>query len=255
MNDQKAKKIPWGWIILFAIVVLYFFASYMREQKAGQSAEAHSQAFPSLQEALTPEAKKAASQKHTEGLSYGTPNNAKPPIAIEDLPTHPVPSKDKLLKEPVTYGTPKAMIAPINSGDLSPHESVPSVTPSSSATEKPGASEEGGSVSQQEAEKTSAENQSNPSWVSLSSWTVEVGTFSENQHPQQLIEQLREKHLPAYKMQQTLASGEIVTHVYVGPVLQRQQAEQLRQQIQNQMALKGHVVAYTPILQDPSQVG
>lgn len=251
MTDKKVKKIPWGWIILFVIVVLYFFASYMREHRAVEGPPAvasHSQIPSSLQEALTPEAKKAASQEHSQGLSYEPSDPHVPPVAIEDLPAESLPPEDKQLKAPPTHTGAQAVISPIDekSTPVDPHSlsKEPAIVPQQKSIP------EGGGAAPKKDRQPLSDNRS----VALPGWTVQVAAFNEVESAQRLVRQLRQKHLPAYEVQQSLASGQSVIRVYVGPVLQRQQAEQLRHTVQQQAMVKGMVVTYEPVLQAPLQV-
>lgn len=259
MTDKRSKKLPWGWIILFVIVVIYFFASYMREHTTiqGSSATGIHWNVPSLEDALTPEAKKAASQDHTQGLSYG-PGTDAPPLSIEDLPAVSPPPEDKQLKKPPTHTGAHAIISPIEgvSSQSKDHSlpGDPAIGSEPQVKSIPEGEEARKKKAQSLRDKGSSEREAEASWVALMGWTVQVAVFKEAESAQRLVKQLREKHLPAYEVQQFLVSDQAFIHVYVGPVLQHQQAEQLRYAVQQQVNLKGTVIPYESVMQAPTQV-
>ena len=179
MIDKRRKRMPWGWLILFLIVVLYFFASYLRGPSDASLATVPQPPIPpSLESAVPP-----------------------PPLA---------PSQTALPKEKKAH-TKGAQ--PLREAMLRQDQ-----------------------------------------WAALQGWTVQVAAVNDAQSAQRLVEQLRQNHLPAYKKQQSLPSGQPLIRVYVGPVLHRHGAEQLRYTVEQAVALKGLVVAYEPVLQAASQV-
>jgi len=75
-------------------------------------------------------------------------------------------------------------------------------------------------------------------------WTVQLGTFSNVNHANELIDQLRKKGFDAYTRPVLDAKGNRLLRVYVGPEIQKEKALQLRDKLQAAVHLKGVVRKY-----------
>jgi len=74
-------------------------------------------------------------------------------------------------------------------------------------------------------------------------WVVQLGTFREKRHADQLIKELREKGFDAYARPFDLR-GEHLTRVYVGPEIRLNSANQLRKKLRRIFHLNGVVRKY-----------
>ena len=68
-------------------------------------------------------------------------------------------------------------------------------------------------------------------------WVVQVGSFGQKENAEKLKEELRAKNLDAYTRKIDTPSGKAV-RVFVGPKLDKQRAEEIKQQIDKQFKLK-----------------
>lgn len=74
-------------------------------------------------------------------------------------------------------------------------------------------------------------------------WTIQVATFSDNQHAQAFLHQLREKNLSAY-VRSVSQQGRPFLRVYVGPQISREKTDALLQQLKSQYGLSGLITKY-----------
>lgn len=76
-----------------------------------------------------------------------------------------------------------------------------------------------------------------------SGWVVQVGSFTKKTNAVTLRDQLRKMQMPSFVAKGQSKKGPVY-RVRVGPVLKRQQAEQLQQKILEETKLKGYVTNY-----------
>ena len=74
-------------------------------------------------------------------------------------------------------------------------------------------------------------------------WTVQLGSFANDENAKRLIEKLREAGFPAYLERRVEGAG-TAFKVRVGPEIRREDAEKLRANLENKFALKGMLLRY-----------
>jgi DedD protein len=74
-------------------------------------------------------------------------------------------------------------------------------------------------------------------------WSVQLGSFSNDDNARRLIEKLRDEGFPAY-LERRLEQDGSVFKVRVGPEIRREDAERLRARLEQKFALKGIVLRY-----------
>ncbi len=79
--------------------------------------------------------------------------------------------------------------------------------------------------------------------IGLSSWVIQVGSFSTQEAADQLIRKLRAKQFTAF-LEQASVRGKDVFRVRVGPELDRKRADQTLARMRKEMDIKGLVVQY-----------
>lgn len=78
------------------------------------------------------------------------------------------------------------------------------------------------------------------------SWLVQVGSFSSNDNANALVKKLESNHLKAFARPATLGNGKVLYRVYVGPWLEKNQAEQRLGKIRTITKLNPIVIAWDP---------
>ncbi|MEX2132253.1 MAG: SPOR domain-containing protein [Pseudohongiellaceae bacterium] len=74
-------------------------------------------------------------------------------------------------------------------------------------------------------------------------WSVRLASFSEMRNAESLLQRLLTSNYKAYTREVTTEQG-VMTAVYVGPQLEREKIEELRQQLQGEFQLSGMVVRF-----------
>jgi DedD protein len=74
-------------------------------------------------------------------------------------------------------------------------------------------------------------------------WSVRLGSFSDSSNARNLTQRLITDGYRAYSREITSSQG-VLTAVYVGPQVERDKAEQLKQQLQDEFQLSGIVVKF-----------
>ena len=74
-------------------------------------------------------------------------------------------------------------------------------------------------------------------------WTVQLGSFADDENAKRLIAKLRDAGFPAYLERQVEDAG-TAFKVRVGPEIRREDAEKLRANLENKFALKGMLLRY-----------
>lgn len=77
-------------------------------------------------------------------------------------------------------------------------------------------------------------------------WSLQFGTFSNQNNVQRLLNRLRNKNYSAYQIKSN-NNNKIYYRVYVGPQLKKVRLQQQAQQIQTSMGLKGTIVSFKAI--------
>ncbi len=82
-----------------------------------------------------------------------------------------------------------------------------------------------------------------PAASQAEAWTIQIGSFSDKNNALQLVKKLRNKGFAAYSNE--VKTGAVsMTRVFVGPELQREKAETILNQLQQQFGLKGVIAKY-----------
>jgi DedD protein len=74
-------------------------------------------------------------------------------------------------------------------------------------------------------------------------WTIQLGSFANDENAKRLIDKLREAGFPAYLERQVDPAG-TAFKVRVGPEIRREDAEKLRVNLEKKFALKGMLLRY-----------
>lgn len=82
--------------------------------------------------------------------------------------------------------------------------------------------------------------------VPAQAWVVQLGSFSQKHSADELVAQLRTYGFVSYTYQTTV-NNQSVIRVYAGPEVQKAQAQQLLQNIQNKIGIKGQLVPFDPM--------
>ncbi|MGR8921553.1 MAG: SPOR domain-containing protein, partial [Gammaproteobacteria bacterium] len=77
----------------------------------------------------------------------------------------------------------------------------------------------------------------------VDAWTVQLGSFSDDANARRLIDKLRKAGHPAY-LERRVDGEKTVFKVRVGPQIRREEAEQVRDRLEQEFALKGMLVRY-----------
>jgi DedD protein len=79
-------------------------------------------------------------------------------------------------------------------------------------------------------------------------YVLQLGSFTDLSHAQALQESLKNKGFPAFMRTGRLESGKsnLISRVYVGPVLKHDQVLVLQQQVDKSLGIKGKIMDYTP---------
>ena len=97
-------------------------------------------------------------------------------------------------------------------------------------------------ASDEENESAEATAESAPR-TGVVAWTVQLGSFANDENARRLIDKLREAGFPAYLERQLNDAG-TAFKVRVGPEIRREDAEKLRANLENKFALKGMLLRY-----------
>jgi DedD protein len=88
------------------------------------------------------------------------------------------------------------------------------------------------------AEATEAAEMPDP----LARWVVQLGSFSNAANAAKLVERLRQDSLSAYQEELT-SSGSTIYRVRVGPYLEKEEAQRIRQRVSQQISIDGVVMS------------
>ena len=76
-------------------------------------------------------------------------------------------------------------------------------------------------------------------------WAVQVGSFSEDDRAQALLQQLLKEGYRAYSSSMNTSDGRM-TRVYVGPQVERSKVIQLKRELDKKLQLDTLIVLFTP---------
>ncbi|MFN3234072.1 MAG: SPOR domain-containing protein [Gammaproteobacteria bacterium] len=82
-----------------------------------------------------------------------------------------------------------------------------------------------------------------PASANAHAWVVQLGSFSEQQHAEELVMKLREKNFSAFLYKDPRSSHQL-TRVYVGPEVSKEEAAAIKVSLKQKMGMTGFVRAY-----------
>ena len=169
------------------------------------------------------------------------------PMLLEDEPVLSTDLEENIIPEKSNEDFSSKLL-PLETENLSPpqveelepmvEESEPVAEEKTTATPSEQAREEAQPVAEKKSE---AETK-----VGLSGWVVQVGSFSKRENAEKLVKELQTKKYAAFTDQVDLG-GKILHRVLVGPEVDKQRAEQLKEKLNKQLEakkLKGRIKRY-----------
>jgi DedD protein len=221
--DKAYKQRMVGALVLIAIAVIFLPMLFSRQDEA-RHVQVDAPAAPQA--------------------PASTPIKVEPVTVPEQqpLPQEPVPSDEELAQpaQPVNHQPPSMPIAPV------PTKAAPQakVTPAA----KPAAPAQAPAPSKNAAAPTPAAppalvqetNRVDPNGLSIT-WAVQVASLSNRANADTLQKTLRTQGYNAY-----IRTSDGVNRVFVGPLIERAEADRLRDQLDKQQKLKGIVVRFQP---------
>jgi DedD protein len=159
------------------------------------------------------------------------------PVAVPEqqvLPQEPVPSDEEIAQAPVQKASVPAMQplpTPVATPAAVPVAKAPASAPVAKATPAPAP------VAKPAAAETSHVDANGLSV----SWSVQMASLSNRESAEALQKTLRTQGYNAY-----IRSSDGMNRVFVGPLIERAEAERLRDQLGKQQKLKGFVVRFQP---------
>ncbi|WP_434703146.1 SPOR domain-containing protein [Pseudomonas sp. Z1-12] len=166
-----------------------------------------------------------------------------PPVQIEPvvvpepqaLPQEPVPSDEELAEQPVVPSTP---IAPATPAPAAP--SKPAVAPvpvPATPAVKPAPSQP---ITAAPTKPDTTQSRVDANGLSVS-WSVQLASLTSRESAENLQKTLRSQGYNAY-----IRSADGKNRVFVGPLIERAEADRLRDLLSRQQNLKGFVVRFQP---------
>jgi DedD protein len=215
--DKAYKQRMVGALVLIAVAVIFLPMLFSRQDEA-RHVQVDAPAAP--QAPVTPAIKVE-------------------PVAVPEqqpLPQEPVPTDEDLAQAgqpPVNQQPPAMPIAPAPSR---PAASAPAAKPAPAPAAKPVAAP---------APAAPAPAAADPSRVDANglsiTWAVQLASLSNRANADNLQKTLRSQGYNAY-----IRTSDGVNRVFVGPVIERAEADRLRDQLDKQQKLKGIVVRFQP---------
>ena len=168
-----------------------------------------------------------------------------PPVQVEPvvvpepqaLPQEPVPSDEELAEQPVAPSTP---IAPAPATPAPATPSKPSVAPvpvPATPAVKPAPSQP---ITAAPAKPDTTQSRVDANGLSVS-WSVQLASLTSRESAENLQKTLRSQGYNAY-----IRSADGKNRVFVGPLIERAEADRLRDLLSRQQNLKGFVVRFQP---------
>ncbi|MCM2461024.1 SPOR domain-containing protein [Pseudomonas sp. CG7] len=168
-----------------------------------------------------------------------------PPVQVEPvvvpepqaLPQEPVPSDEELAEQPVVPSTP---IAPAPATPAPAAPSKPAVAPvpvPATPAVKPAPSQP---ISAAPTKPDTTQSRVDANGLSVS-WSVQLASLTSRESAENLQKTLRSQGYNAY-----IRSADGKNRVFVGPLIERAEADRLRDLLSRQQNLKGFVVRFQP---------
>ncbi|MDB5981478.1 MAG: cell division protein [Pseudomonas sp.] len=163
------------------------------------------------------------------------------PVAVPEpqaLPQEPVPSDEEIAQAPTQAPMQKAPVPamqPLPTPVPTPVAKAPAPAPAPTQVAK-------AAPAPAAAAKPAAADTSHVDANGLSvSWSVQMASLSNRESAEALQKTLRTQGYNAY-----IRSSDGMNRVFVGPLIERAEAERLRDQLSKQQKLKGFVVRFQP---------
>lgn len=168
-----------------------------------------------------------------------------PPVQVEPvvvpepqaLPQEPVPSDEELAEQPAAPSTP---IAPAPATPAPAAPSKPAVAPvpvPAAPAVKPAPSQP---ITAAPAKPDTTQSRVDANGLSVS-WSVQLASLTSRESAENLQKTLRSQGYNAY-----IRSADGKNRVFVGPLIERAEADRLRDLLSRQQNLKGFVVRFQP---------
>lgn len=168
-----------------------------------------------------------------------------PPVQVEPvvvpepqaLPQEPVPSDEELAEQPVAPSTP---IAPAPATPAPAAPSKPAVAPvpvPATPAVKPAPSQP---ITAAPTKPDTTQSRVDANGLSVS-WSVQLASLTSRESAENLQKTLRSQGYNAY-----IRSADGKNRVFVGPLIERAEADRLRDLLSRQQNLKGFVVRFQP---------
>lgn len=220
--DKAYKQRMVGALVLIAIAVIFLPMLFSRQDEAR-----HVQ----VDAPAAPQAPAAAQIKVD-------------PVAVPEqqpLPQEPVPSDEELAQptQPVNQQPPSMPIAPAPTKPAPQSKPAPAAKPAAPA---PAPAPANATVPAPAAPPALAQDTNRVDANGLSiTWAVQVASLSNRANADALQKTLRTQGYNAY-----IRTSDGVNRVFVGPLIERAEADRLRDQLDKQQKLKGIVVRFQP---------
>jgi len=165
------------------------------------------------------------------------------PVAVPEpqaLPQEPVPSDEELAGQPAAPSTPiaPAPAAPVASAPVVPTKPVVAPTPVPAApTVKPAPTQP---ITAAPSKPDTTQSRVDANGLSVS-WSVQLASLTSRESAENLQKTLRSQGYNAY-----IRSADGKNRVFVGPLIERAEADRLRDLLGRQQNLKGFVVRFQP---------
>ncbi|HEB99529.1 MAG TPA: SPOR domain-containing protein [Thiotrichales bacterium] len=159
-----------------------------------------------------------------------------PPESLDEGSIEPLELPPPILPEPETPAPPE----PAPAGETPPPASGPAAAPEPAPAGKAPAP---AATPEPAAPQVALEPSSRPAEPALSGWVVQVGSFGREANALALRDRLRAKGYTAFVEKARTDKG-LVFRVRVGPELERQNAERLRERLAGDFKLKAIVTRY-----------
>ncbi|MEK1942337.1 MAG: SPOR domain-containing protein [Pseudomonas sp.] len=163
---------------------------------------------------------------------------AMPEVAQEPVS---VPEPELLPEEPVPVDQPATTPAPLPTAPVAiTQPSTPPSTPISPAPSVPVSAKPPATASATPAAPAAAPSRLDANSLPIS-WSIQLASLSNRASAESLQKTLRSQGYNAY-----IRSAEGMNRVFVGPLIERAEADRLRDQLTKQQKLKGFVVRFQP---------
>ena len=217
--DNVFKQRMVGALVLIAVAVIFLPMLFTRQDET-QHVQVDAPAAPQAP---------VAPQVQIEPVPVPEP---------QALPQEPVPTDDDLSNEtqppsmPIAPAPPatKSVTPPAQAAKPAPKPSPAPATPAPAPTTSPA----------QAAAKPTAPSGVDANGLSVS-WSVQLASMSNRANADNLQKTLRTQGYNAY-----IRTADGVNRVFVGPLIERAEADRLRDQLDKQQKLKGIVVRFQP---------